>query len=50
MFFAYWFAVGTKVAIGRLQENQVNAYHENERQDMVKIIDKYIRVCERSGV
>ncbi|KAG6427152.1 hypothetical protein SASPL_111392 [Salvia splendens] len=42
--------LGTKVAISRLQENQVNAYHENERQDMVKIIDKYIRVCERSGV
>ncbi|XP_047979946.1 U-box domain-containing protein 33-like [Salvia hispanica] len=42
--------LGTKVAISRLEENQVNAYHENERQEMLKIIDKYIQICEQSGV
>ncbi|KAL1546279.1 U-box domain-containing protein 33-like isoform X1 [Salvia divinorum] len=42
--------LGTKVAISRLEENQVSVYHENERQEMLKIIDKYIRICEQSGV
>ncbi|KAL8539814.1 hypothetical protein ACS0TY_001425 [Phlomoides rotata] len=33
-----------------MEENQVEAYHENERQAMHKILDKYIRTCERAGV
>ncbi|KAH6817924.1 U-box domain-containing protein kinase family protein [Perilla frutescens var. frutescens] len=42
--------MGTKVAISMLEDNQVKLFHENERQEMLNIIDKYIRICERSGV
>ncbi|KAG8391839.1 hypothetical protein BUALT_Bualt01G0228700 [Buddleja alternifolia] len=42
--------MGTKVSISLMEEHQVKAYHENERQDMDKILDKYIRTCERAGV
>lgn len=42
--------LGTKVAISKLEENQVKTYHENERQEMLQIIGTYIRICERSGV
>ncbi|KAL8515004.1 hypothetical protein ACS0TY_013914 [Phlomoides rotata] len=42
--------VGAKVSVNLMEENQVEAYHENERQAMHKILDKYIRTCERAGV
>ncbi|KAL8507230.1 hypothetical protein ACS0TY_017954 [Phlomoides rotata] len=42
--------VGTQVSISLMEENQVKAYHENERQAMHKILGKYIRTCEQAGV
>lgn len=42
--------MGTKVSISLMEENQVKAYHENERLVMRKILDKYIRTCEQEGV
>ncbi|KAM7508648.1 hypothetical protein LguiA_019101 [Lonicera macranthoides] len=41
--------MGTKFPISQLQEDQVRAYHENERHDMHKVLDKYIQTCERAG-
>lgn len=42
--------MGTKVSVNLMEENQVKAYHENERLAMHKILDKYIRTCEQTGV
>ncbi|KAL8495234.1 hypothetical protein ACS0TY_019405 [Phlomoides rotata] len=42
--------MGAKVSVSLMEENQVKAYHENERQAMRKILGKYIRTCERAGV
>lgn len=42
--------MGTKVAISRLEENHVKTFRELERQEMRKIIDKYIQICKRLGV
>lgn len=45
-----FFAVGTKFNIDQLDVHQVRAYHEKERQDMHKILEKYILICGRAGV
>ncbi|KAK4418621.1 U-box domain-containing protein 33 [Sesamum alatum] len=42
--------MGTKVPISLLEEHQVKAYHENERHEMNKILDKYVRTCDQAGV
>ncbi|XP_073312563.1 U-box domain-containing protein 33-like [Primulina huaijiensis] len=42
--------LGTTMPISLLEEEQVKAYHEDERQQLQKTLDKYIRVCERAGV
>lgn len=47
---ASWFTVGTTMPINLLDEEQVKEYHEDERQQLQKTLDKYIRACERAGV
>ncbi|MCD7463068.1 hypothetical protein HAX54_049885 [Datura stramonium] len=42
--------MGTKFNIDQLDVHQVRAYHEKERQDMHKILEKYILICGRAGV
>ncbi|CAI9768893.1 unnamed protein product [Fraxinus pennsylvanica] len=42
--------LGSKVPISKLGDHQVRAYHENEKQVMHKILDKYISTCARAGV
>lgn len=44
------FAVGTKFNIDQLDVHQVRTYHEKERQDMHKILEKYVLICGRAGV
>lgn len=42
--------MGTKFNIDQMDVHQVRAYHEKERQDMHKILEKYILICGRAGV
>lgn len=42
--------MGTKFNIDQLDVHQVRAYHEKERQDMHKIMEKYVLICGRAGV
>lgn len=42
--------MGTKFNIDQLDVHQVRTYHEKERQDMHKILEKYILICGRAGV
>lgn len=42
--------MGTKFNIDQLDVHQVRAYHEKERQEMHKILEKYILICGRAGV
>ncbi|CAN4111584.1 unnamed protein product [Withania somnifera] len=42
--------MGTKFNIDQLDVHQVRAYREKERQDMNKILEKYILICGRAGV
>ncbi|KAI3444534.1 hypothetical protein Pfo_001199 [Paulownia fortunei] len=42
--------MGGKVSISLLEEDLVKAHHENERHEMHKILDKYIRTCDQAGV
>lgn len=44
------FAVGSRISISKLGDHQVRAYHENEKQMMLKTLDKYISTCARAGV
>ncbi|KZV37819.1 hypothetical protein F511_31472 [Dorcoceras hygrometricum] len=37
--------MGTKMPISLLEEEQVKAYHEDERQHLEKTLDMYIRAC-----
>ncbi|KAL2469048.1 U-box domain-containing protein 33 [Forsythia ovata] len=41
--------MGSKVSISKVGDHQVRAHHENERQLMHKILDKYIWTCARAG-
>lgn len=41
--------MGTTMPINLLEEEQVKAYHEDERQQLQKTLDKYIRACESAG-
>nr|GMD64972.1 U-box domain-containing protein 33 [Ipomoea batatas] len=41
--------MGTKFSIDQLEEHQVKAYHDKERQDTYKILDKYLLICGRAG-
>ncbi|KAK3022413.1 hypothetical protein RJ639_045184 [Escallonia herrerae] len=42
--------MGTKFQISQLEEHQVRTYHECERQNMLQLLDKYSKICERAGV
>ncbi|KAL2461552.1 U-box domain-containing protein 33 [Abeliophyllum distichum] len=42
--------MGPKVSIALLDEHIVREHHENERQEMQKILDKYVRTCAQAGV
>ncbi|XP_022895866.1 U-box domain-containing protein 33-like isoform X2 [Olea europaea var. sylvestris] len=42
-------AMGTKVPITLLDEHKVRAYHENQRQEMQEILEKYVQICRREG-
>ncbi|KAK3004753.1 hypothetical protein RJ639_018398, partial [Escallonia herrerae] len=42
--------MGTKFQISQLEEHQVRTYHERERQNMLQLLDKYSKICERAGV
>ncbi|KAL6963423.1 hypothetical protein U1Q18_043739 [Sarracenia purpurea var. burkii] len=50
LFFLVWFAVGSKFPVSQLEEHQVRAYRESERQDMDKLLRDYSSICERAGV
>ncbi|KAL3517169.1 hypothetical protein ACH5RR_024071 [Cinchona calisaya] len=42
--------MGANVPISRLEEHRVRAHHEVERQDMEKLLDKYMLICKKAGV
>ncbi|EPS60472.1 hypothetical protein M569_14332, partial [Genlisea aurea] len=42
--------MGTKVSINLVDPNQVKAYHDGERQEMLTILGKYLLICAKSGV
>lgn len=42
--------MGTKFPASKLEEHEVNAYWEIERQEMHKILDKYLLLCLQKGV
>ncbi|GAA0153592.1 hypothetical protein LIER_11793 [Lithospermum erythrorhizon] len=42
--------MGTKFPITKLAEHQVRAYHDAERQNMRKVLEKYTLICEQSGM
>lgn len=41
--------MGTKFPISQLEDHQVRAYHDSERQNMHKLLEKYCLICERAG-
>ncbi|XP_057499480.1 U-box domain-containing protein 33-like [Actinidia eriantha] len=42
--------LGTKFMPSQLEEHQVRAYRETERQDMNKLLRDYSMICQRAGV
>ncbi|XP_022735275.1 LOW QUALITY PROTEIN: U-box domain-containing protein 33-like [Durio zibethinus] len=42
--------MGTKFPASKLKEQEVKAYWEIERQEMLKILDKYVLLCRQTGV
>ncbi|KAL2335977.1 hypothetical protein Fmac_010423 [Flemingia macrophylla] len=42
--------MGAKFRACALDEQEVQAYHENQRQDMHKTMDAYLSICQRMGV
>ncbi|XP_020217130.1 U-box domain-containing protein 33 isoform X2 [Cajanus cajan] len=42
--------MGAKFRASALEEQEVQAYHENQRQDMHKTMDAYLSICQRMGV
>lgn len=42
--------MGGRFPVKSLTETEVNAYRESERQNMHKILDKYLHICSRAGV
>jgi len=43
-------AVGTKFPASKLKEQEVRAYWEIERQEMLKMLDEYLFLCRKMGV
>lgn len=50
--FVTWFlfAVGTKFPVSQMEEQEVRAYREIEREDMHKLLQEYSMICEQAGV
>ncbi|KAA8520639.1 hypothetical protein F0562_014895 [Nyssa sinensis] len=48
--FIFGFVVGTKFPISKLEEQEVRAYREIERQNMHKLLDEYSLICDQAGV
>ncbi|KAI8528102.1 hypothetical protein RHMOL_Rhmol12G0125300 [Rhododendron molle] len=44
------FAVGTKCPVTQMEEQQVKAYREIERENMNKLLLEYSMICEQAGV
>ncbi|XP_057510933.1 U-box domain-containing protein 33-like isoform X2 [Actinidia eriantha] len=42
--------MGTKIQASRLEEQQVKAYRETEKQDMNKLLREYGMLCKQAGV
>jgi len=42
--------VGGKFPASALQEEQVQAYWEKEKQDMHRTLNEYLQICRRMGV
>uniref|UniRef100_A0A5B6YL82 RING-type E3 ubiquitin transferase n=1 Tax=Davidia involucrata TaxID=16924 RepID=A0A5B6YL82_DAVIN len=42
--------MGTKFSVSQLEEHQVRAFREIERQNMQKLLDEYSMICDRAGV
>lgn len=42
--------MGTKFRVSQLEEHQVRAYHETERENMLQLLEKYCAICQRAGV
>ncbi|KAL4567074.1 hypothetical protein LXL04_022646 [Taraxacum kok-saghyz] len=42
--------MGTKFRINQLETHQVAAYHEMEKQNMHKLLEKYKQICSNTGV
>ncbi|GMP43490.1 hypothetical protein CsSME_00012829 [Camellia sinensis var. sinensis] len=48
---AQWIPLmGTKFPVSQLEEHQVKAYRETEKQDMNKLLREYSMICEQAGV
>ena len=50
MFLLFCFAVGVKFPASKLEEQEVKAYWEIKRQEMLKILDQYLLLCLQRGV
>ncbi|KAI3693382.1 hypothetical protein L6452_33217 [Arctium lappa] len=42
--------MGTKFRINQLEAHQVKAFHDEERQNMHQLVDKYKQICQEAGV
>ncbi|KAJ0717506.1 putative protein kinase RLK-Pelle-RLCK-IXb family [Helianthus annuus] len=42
--------LGTNFSINELEASKVEAYHETERQDMRRLLDRYNKTCQQTGV
>lgn len=42
--------MGMKLPVDQLEESQVRAHREKEKQAMNKILNEYTKICERAGV
>lgn len=48
--FLLCFSVGTKFPASALNDKEVEAYRETERQNMHKVLNDYVLICQRMGV
>lgn len=42
--------MGTRFRVNQLEAHQVKAFHDEERQNMYQLIDKYKQICQEAGV
>lgn len=46
----FLFIVGGKFPTSALKEEQVQAYWEEEKQNVHRTLDEYLQICQRMGV